>query len=164
MAYRTGVAPDCPVRNVAIARDDAMRNTGRSMDGLGSEAAQAVTASDMGRGVEGMEAAAMEATAMKTAPVKTATMKAAAAVKASTVSAATVTATTVTAATTRSLGNVRERQSQNGDQDRTRKNPGERQRDAFAVPSSQHVCLHRNHRQSGGPAAPWAIRKKRLGQ
>jgi hypothetical protein len=114
------------------------------MDGLGPEAVQAVTASHVGRGVEGMDAAAakaaaMKATAMKSAPVKTAaTMKATAAVKASTVSAAPVTATT------RSLGNVRERQSQNGCQQGARKNPGEH--DAFAVPSSQHVCLHRNRR------------------
>ena len=163
MAYRTGVAPGYPVRNIAVARDEAVRNTGRSMDGLGSEAVPHV-----GRGVDGMEAAAakataaMEATAMKsatvkTAPMKTATMKTTAAVKASTVSAAPVTATT-----TSSLGNVRERQSQNCCQQGTRNNPRERQRDAFAVPSSQHVCLHRNRRQLGGPAAPWATRQNAL--
>jgi hypothetical protein len=165
VAYRTGVALDYPVRNIAVARDDAVRNTGRSMDGLGSEAVPHV-----GRGVDGMEAtAAMEATAMKAASVKTAAMETAAmettamettaAVKASTVSAAPVCAASMTA-TVSSLGNVRERQSQDCCsqdccQHCTRNNPRERPRDAFAVPSSQHVCLHRNRRQLGDPAAPW---------
>jgi hypothetical protein len=157
VADRTGVAPGYPVRNIAVARDQAVRNTGRRMDGLGPEAMRAVTASHVGRGVEGVEAAAtapMEATAMKSARVKSAAVKATTAVKASTVSAAPVTATA-----TSSLGNARERQSQNGRQYCTRKNSGERQRDAFAVPNSQHVCLHRNRRQLGGPAAPGPPRK-----
>ena len=152
MAYRTGVAPGYPVRNITVARDGAVRNTGRSMDGLGSEAVPHV-----GRGVDGMEAtaakatAAMQATAMKSATVKTTTVKTTtmettAAVKASTVSASTVSAAPVTAATTSSLGNVSERQSQNCYQQGTRNNPRERQRDAFAVASSQHVCLHRKRR------------------
>jgi hypothetical protein len=159
VAYRTGVAPDYPVRNIAVARDAAVRNTGRSMGGLGSEAVPHV-----GRGVDGMGAtAAMEATAMKsasveaaamkpaavkTATVKTAAMETTAAVKASTVSASTVSAASVTA-TVSSLGNVREHQSQDCCQHCTRNNPRERPRDAFAVPSSQHVCLHRNRRQLG---------------
>src|ERR1700722_5949002 len=64
VAYRTGVAPGYPVRNIAVARKGDARNTGRSMDGLGSEAAvRAVTASYVGRGVDGMEAAAAKATA-----------------------------------------------------------------------------------------------------
>jgi hypothetical protein len=110
--------------------------------------------------VEGVEAAAtapMEATAMKSAPVKTASMKTAASMK----TTAAVSAAPV-AATTSSLGNVGERQSQNGCQYCARKNPSERRRDAFAVPNSQHVCLHRNRRQLGGPAAPWATRKNAL--
>jgi hypothetical protein len=157
VAYRTGVAPGYPVRNITVARDGAARNTGRSMNGLGSEAVPHV-----GRGVDGMEAtaakatAAMQATAMKSATVKTTTVKTTtvktttmettAAVKASTVSASTVSAAPVTAATTSSLGNVSERQSQNCYQQGTRNNPRERQRDAFAVASSQHVCLHRKRR------------------
>jgi hypothetical protein len=150
------------VRNSAVGRGDAVRNAGRRVDGLGSEGMQGVTASHVGRGVNGMDAAAAKTTAaMEATAVKSAGVKTAAAVKTTAVSASTMSATAVAAATS-SLGNVRERQSQNGGQHCTDKNPGARQRDAFAVPSSQHVCLHRNRRQLGGPAAPWATRKNAL--
>lgn len=168
MAYRTGIVPGYPVRNHAVARDGAVRNTGWSMDGLGSEAVRAGTASHVGRGVDGMEAAAakataaMEATAMESASMKSAAVKTTAAMKTTaTVKASTVSAAPVTSTTTSSLGNVRERQSQDCCQHCTRNNPKERQRDAFAVPSSQHVCLHRNRRQSG-PGSAVATRKNAL--
>jgi hypothetical protein len=119
------------------------------MDAAAAKAAAAMEATTM-------KSATVKTAPMKSAPMKSAAVKAAPAVKAST---STVSAAAAVAATTSSLGSVRERQSQNGCQQGTRKNSRERQRNAFAVPSSQHVCLHRYRRQSGGP---WATDKNAL--
>jgi hypothetical protein len=117
MAYRTGVALHHAVRDGAVACDEAMRNAGATMiavariatgvgaGGMGLEAARAVTASPVRRGVESMKAAATKtACGMKaTATVETAapaTVETAAPATVETATTATVeTATTATVET-----------------------------------------------------------------
>jgi hypothetical protein len=140
MAYRTGIAQGCAVRDGAVACDEAVRNAGPTMiavariatgvgaGGTGLEAARAVTASPARRGVEGMKAAATKtasgmkataATTMKTATgtKATATVETATAATVETTTTATVeTTTTATvettapAAATARLGYVCERE------------------------------------------------------
>ena len=146
MAYHTGIAQGCSVRDGAVARDEPARSagwstiavaraaTGGAVDGAGLEAAYAVTAPTTRCGVEGMKAA----TAAKPATPAT-TKTAATAVKAATPAAVTATAAAVTATpATTGLGSACERQRH----DRDREDPSERQRNLFAANSSQHIFLH----------------------
>ncbi|WP_246756251.1 hypothetical protein [Bradyrhizobium neotropicale] len=163
MAYRIGIAQGYAVRDAAVACDEAVRNAGLTMiavlaagvgvGGVGLEAARAVTASRVRRGMERVKASTtkttrgMEAATMKTAngTKATASVETAAANMETTTSATAETATastveTTTSAATARLGYVCEREPH----DRARKDRSECQRDLFAAPSSQHIFLHLN--------------------
>ena len=127
MAYRTGIAQGCAVRDGAAACDEAVRNAGPTMiavarvatgvgaGGTGLEAARAVTASPARRGVEGMKAAATKTASgtKATATVETttpATVETATPATVETATTATVETTAPAAAATARLGYVCERE------------------------------------------------------
>jgi len=167
MAYNAGIAQRHPVGDGAAACDGAVRDTRLTMIAVacivtdvgvgdaGVEAACAVAASRMRRGVKGMKASptkttnGMKATAtMKTAPA----VESATTMETAATAVETPTTTMAAAATTACLGDVPGYQHHDCD----REDAGERQPNPLIVRSSQHSFLHLSRRQLERPAVPEA--------